>query len=305
MRSPNTLRVFGTAFGLCLTVALGVLPGQAQAQSAAGGAAAAGAPNLRVQKSCNDAPNLGLNMVTCRVDVDNQLGTANSAGPSSIVDRPASSNPGVTFAGVAQGSTFQCSTPAGGLPANINCSFPSGLTFGNQSGNGGPAFLNFVVPPGATLRNCASATQGPGARPDSNPANNTNICTSFTRPPGGGGRPVVTKSCTPGANQSLTCTITVTNNGTGAIPSGTQVVETLSGAPAGTGFTGAAGLACPPATIYAQPINCTTTSPIAGNGGTATFTFAFRAAAHSRFRNCAALRTAAGLVEGCTAITMP
>jgi hypothetical protein len=252
-----------------------------------------------VQKSCIDAPQLGANMVTCRVDVDNMLGTANSGGPTTIVDHPLSSPAGATFAGRDPSSTFQCSTPAGGLPSAINCSFPSGLTFGNQSGNGGPVFLNFVVPPGVTLSNCATAaqTQNAGTRPDSNQANNTNICTRFTRP----GVVNVTKSCTPGANHSTTCTVTVTNHTAAAIPTGTPVADTPSGAPAGLVYVGTGGnLTCPAAGPNNNvPVQCTTTSPIAANGGTATFIFAFHTAGAARFRNCAAIRSAP-IAQGCT-----
>jgi hypothetical protein len=306
MNEPTRARVFGAALTLCLTAAFAMVAG-AQAQPAA--AIPPGpAPNLRVQKSCTDAPNLGLNVVQCLVDVDNFLGTANANGPINVVDNPTSSPAGATFAGMGPYSSFQCSTPAGGLPTAINCSFPTSFTFGNQPGYGAPAILKFVVPPGTTLRNCATATQTQNAatRPDSNAANNTNICVSFTRGPGPtGGSVTVTKSCTPGANHSFTCAVTVTNHTATAIPAGTQVSETLTGAPAGTTELGHSNLTCPFPTTYTAPLACTTVSPIAPNGGTATFNFAFRTPAAARIRNCAAIRAAIGPVQGCTDINVP
>jgi hypothetical protein len=94
------------------------------------------------------------------------------------------STPGITFSGPRPGSTFLCSTPAGPLPASFTCGGPLALTTGNNPGHGGPLMVGFVVPPGRTLRNCVTVSQGAGPNPDVNRRNDTNICASFTRPVG-------------------------------------------------------------------------------------------------------------------------
>lgn len=285
------------AVGLALGFVAGT-PMPASAQS--------GAPDLRVQKSCTDAPNLGTNAVSCRVDVDNMLGTAASTGPTLVVDRPVSVPPGATYVGVGQGSTFQCSTPPGGLPAAINCSFHDGLTAGNSSGNGGPVFLTFIVPPGTTLRNCADASQTvtPGTHPDSNTANNTNICTSYTR----AGAVTVTKVCTVNSQGIFDCAITITNNTGHVLPAGVQVQDTLTGNTTGIDVMGWSNLGgCGAVGHYNGPLNCHTAVPVpTGNPHVLVTHIAFRLPPHRSVQNCVRVQNPTfPVVQACTTMTRP
>jgi len=245
--------------------------------------------DIQVQKSCNLYPANGPTAIRCRIDVSN-IGTVASIAPLTIVDTPGGPA-GTTYLG-SPTSTFPCSNPPGPMPATLNCGanmslMPGAPMAGSSSGS---TFVDFRLPPtGGAFRNCAraSSAQNPTTPGDVNPANNQS-CVSITVPPVVTGPPdiSVTKACTKGANRSVTCTITITNNGTTA--SGPlSLTDTLSNVLPVTRYTGAggtAGASCSAAqNPYAAPVTCT--MPAIPGGQTRTVLLAFTVTGNGVFAN--------------------
>ncbi len=102
------------------------------------------------------------------------------------------------------------------------------------------------------------------------------------------------KSCTVGANQSVTCTITIHNIGNVPSVAPMTVVDTVNAPPPGTQLTGAGGtlpVSCPGAGPYAGPIPCQANTSLAP-GQFGTVIIAFRLPSGGTFNNCATVSQA-------------
>ncbi|MDO8379349.1 MAG: hypothetical protein Q7T09_10175 [Phenylobacterium sp.] len=250
-------------------------------------AQAAPGVDIKVQKSCTLYPANGPTAIVCRIDVLN-IGSMASVAPLTIVDQvggPA----GTTYTG-SPASTFPCSTAPGALPAQLNCGANLSLAPNANAGAGGSSgstFVYFKLPPtGGTFKNCATAKSAlnPTTPGDVDPSNNTS-CASITVPPVGGGAPdlSVVKTCTKGANSSVTCKITIKNNGASA--SGPlSLIDTLSPVLSGTTYTGASGnVSCGGAGPYTAPVSCT--APPLGGGQTLVVYLSFKVLGKGTFQN--------------------
>jgi hypothetical protein len=246
----------------------------------------AGAPDIKVSKSCALDPAHGPTAVYCVINVVN-IGNANSISPITLTDSPA--GPAGTIFTSASGS-FGCSTPTGALPATIHCGAPYSLTTGNNPGASGSDFLYFKLPPsGGTLSNCATATQGAGNPADPNAANNTHICTTVTVPPQLHPDLSVTKTCAINGPQSVLCTVTVTNIGTAASVNPMHLADVVSGAPSNGQYVGAGGtlpISCSPGAGPILPISCNANTSLTP-GQSKNALFAFHLPTGGTFTNCA------------------
>lgn len=276
---------------------LAVIAGSAlvAAMAAAAPSAAQNSPgvDIQVQKSCDLYPANGPTAIRCRIDVGN-IGAAASVAPLSIVDTP-TGPAGTTYLG-SSNSSFPCTTPTGALPGAINCGANLSLSPGAPmtGGSSGSTFIDFALPrSGGTFRNCARATgaQNPAIPGEANLRNNQS-CVSITVPPAVLAAPdlSVGKTCTKGANRSLTCTITIRNNGS-TISGPITVTDTLMGPLPGTSYTGAGGsngVTCGAAqNPYATPISCTL-PPIPG-GQDRTVLLSFTVPRNGNFSNAVAV----------------
>ena len=272
-------------------------------------AEAAPGPDLKVTTGCQLDPTNGPTAISCVINVSN-IGNIPSVSPVTIIDNP-SGPAGTTF--TSHSGTFGCTTPTGPLPSAINCGAP--LVIGpTQSGS---TFLYFKLPPqGGTFTNCATATQGQNAAtlPDPDPTNNTKICTSINVKGNDTKTPPdlsLTKSCTKGANSSLTCTITVKNNGAIPTVAPLTIVDTISPVLQVTTLTGASGnVSCPGAGPVTQPITCSA-QPIAA-GGTMVMLLSFKVTGKGTFSQCAKVQQGGPVAEAnlannssCVKVTMP
>lgn len=272
---------------------LAVIAGSAfvAAMAAAAPTSAQNAPgvDIQVQKSCILYPANGPTAIRCRIDVGN-IGTVASTAPLTIVDTP-TGPAGTTYLGSAN-SSFPCTTPTGALPATINCGanlslMPGAPMAGSSSGS---TFIDFRLPnTGGTFRNCARASgaQSPGTPGEANLQNNQS-CVAITVPPAVLPAPDLsaTKLCTKGVARSVTCTITIRNNGT-TISGPITVTDTLMGPLPGIRYTGAggsSGVTCGAAqNPYVTPITCTL-PPIPG-GQNRTVILSFWVPSNGSFSN--------------------
>lgn len=267
----------------------------AMALAAPMAAQAAPGVDIKVQKSCNLYPANGPTAIVCRIDVLN-IGSVASVAPLTIVDQvggPA----GTTYTG-SPASTFPCSTATGALPAQLNCGANLSLAPGANAGTGGSSgstFVYFKLPPsGGTFKNCATAkgAQNAATAGDVDPSNNQS-CASITVPGSGAPDLSVVKACTKGANRSVTCTITIKNNGaTASAP--LSLIDTVSPVLPGTTYTGASGnVSCGGAGPYTAPVSCT--APPLGAGQTLVVYLSFKVMGNGTFQNNAKV-TQSGVV---------
>lgn len=288
------------------------------AMAAAAPSAAQNSPgvDIQVQKSCVLYPANGPTAVRCRIDVAN-IGAVASPAPLTIVDTP-TGPAGTTYLG-ATNSSFPCTTPTGALPATINCGAGLSLMPGAPmaGGSSGATFIDFVLPNSdGAFRNCARASgaQNPGAPGEANLQNNQS-CTVITVPPVVLPAPDIsaTKACTKGANRSVTCTITIRNNGS-TISGPITVTDTLMGPLPGTSYTGAGGsngVTCGPSqNPYSTPISCSL-PPIPG-GQIRTVLLSFTVPSNGTFSNVVSVNQGGTALEAnvinngaITQVTMP
>jgi hypothetical protein len=126
-----------------------------------------------------------------------------------------------------------------------------------------------------------------------------------------------TKSCTLGANQTVTCTITIHNGGNVPSAAPLHVTDTVSTPPAGTLYTGAGGslpFGCSAAGPYTTPVQCNANTSLAP-GATGTLLVAFKLPQGGVLYNCATVsqgQNPATLPDpnlnnntGCTKIQVP
>jgi len=230
--------------------------------------AAPTAPDLSVTKVC--AVN-GPQSVLCTVTVTNN-GSAPSVSPITLTDILTGAPTDALYTGAGGTLPISCSPGAGPITP-IACIANTTLAPGESQ----YALFSFSLPQGGTFTNCATVLQGNVAtQPESNNANNTNICTTITVPP-----PVtaaapdlsITKTSM-ASYQGITYTITVTNNGTVPTANPVVVTDTVVVAPANSVFNfNGYGTAC--SVAGANTATCTSASPLAANGGTVTFSFGF------------------------------
>jgi uncharacterized repeat protein (TIGR01451 family) len=172
------------------------------------------------------------NTVTYTITVTNN-GTVPATGPIVVQDSLPSAPAGVQFAGAS-------GTCSGGLAGPIVCTSSSALAAGGQLA----ITVALTVPAsGGTVTNCASVTQGlvAGTPAETNVANNracaTNTVTATVSPPPDLS---ITKVGVVSGN-TVTYTITVTNNGTVPTPGSIVMQDSLPLVPAGLQFSSTGG----------------------------------------------------------------
>lgn len=155
-------------------------------------------PDLGVKKTCQVFTNSGQPpAATCTVTVTNFNSTVPAVLPITLKDTITGPNPAML---TGAGGTLN---PSGPGPANVNGVL---TTFtGNTplaGGTSGTMLISYNFPSGGgTYTNCATVSQ---AQPDPIPANNTNVCTTFTVP-----SPASTACANP-TQSTLGCRFTVT-----------------------------------------------------------------------------------------------
>lgn len=145
----------------CGAVILGLVAAAVSAQPPA--------PDLRVEKSCRvDGPQ----SVLCTVTITN-IGARATSSTINLTDTP-TAPAGATFTGSSGNAS--CS-PGAGPVLPITCTNIQSL----QPGASVDVLFGFRAGPGGTFSNCATASQPRNAAtvPDSDPSNNTNICTKL------------------------------------------------------------------------------------------------------------------------------
>ncbi len=220
------------------------------------------------------------NTVTYTITVTNN-GTVPATGPIVIQDSLPSAPAGVQFAGTS-------GTCSGGLAGPIVCTSSSALAAGGQLA----VTVALTVPAsGGTVTNCASVTQGSnaGTTGESNLANNRACATNTVPPPVTSPDMSITKVGVVSGN-TVTYTITATNNGTVSAPGPIVMQDSLPSAPAGVQFSGALGSSGTCTGVGAGPIVCTSSSALAA-GAQLTYTVTLTApASGGTVTNCASVK---------------
>jgi len=242
--------------------------------------------DLSVTKVCEIN---GAQSILCTVTVTN-IGATASSSPISLTDLVTGSSP-VNLTG--GGGTLPISCTPGAQQINgvpINCTANTSLA----PGASGTALFSFTMPEGGQFQNCATATaaQNAASAPDSNSANNTNICTTITLPPltvDNNPDLSLAKSCELIGGQSILCTVTVSNIGTGPSISPLSLTDVITGSSA-VQYTGAGGtlpFSCTPGAqqINSTPINCSANVTLAA-GASGTALFSFNMPEGGEFLNC-------------------
>ena len=198
------------------------------------------------------------NTVTYTITATNN-GTVPAPGPIVMQDSLPSAPAGVLFSG-ATGSSGTCSGVGAGP---VVCTSGTGLAAGGQL----TYTITLTVPAGGgTVTNCASVTQGStaGTSGESNLANNrgcaTNTIVAVVAPDLS-----ITKVGVVSGN-TVTYTITATNNGTVPAPGPIVMLDTLPSAPAGVLFSGATGSSGTCSGVGAGPIVCSSSAALAAGG---------------------------------------
>jgi uncharacterized repeat protein (TIGR01451 family) len=211
------------------------------------------------------------NTVTYTITATNN-GTVPAPGPIVMQDSLPSAPAGVLFSG-ATGSSSTCSGVGAGP---IVCTSGTALAAGGQltytitltvpgGGAGGPG--------GGTVTNCASVTQGGNVgTPGETDLTNNRACATNVVPPTASLAPdlSITKVGVVSGN-TVTYTITATNNGTVPAPGPIVMQDSLPSAPAGVLFSGATGSSSTCSGVGAGPIVCTSGTALAA-GGQLTYT---------------------------------
>lgn len=270
----------GGAFKNCVQVSQGQAPGTPPESSLTNNSACTSitvppasvpVPDIKVDKACKYHVQGGLPQMMCQITVVN-LGPGPTTTPVTVTDNPTA--PAGTTYGGSTGS-ISCSTPAGPLPAAIQCSIPAPLAANQPK----VAVLRFTLPPaGGLFRNCVNGTQGqtPGSPPEADMANNSK-CVSVNVPPTQQAPDLaVKKSCVKDPKAGLVCTIVITNTST-TTASGAPITLTDTITSGGTVLFTASNISSCPATglPYTQPIVCTLPSSIAA-GQVTTVLHSFR-----------------------------
>ena len=226
-----------------------------------------------VPPTASPAPDLSItkvgvvsgNTVTYTITATNN-GTVPAPGPIVMLDTLPSAPAGVLFSG-ATGSSGTCSGVGAGP---IVCSSSAALAAGGQLSY----TITLTVPAsGGTVTNCASVTRGvDAATPLETNLTNNRACATNIVPPTASPAPdlSITKVGVVSGN-TVTYTITATNNGTASAPGPIVMLDTLPSAPAGVLFSGATASSGTCSGVGAGPIVCTSGTALAA-GGQLTYT---------------------------------
>jgi uncharacterized repeat protein (TIGR01451 family) len=235
------------------------------------------APDLSIAK----AGVVSGNTVTYTITVTNN-GTVSASVPIVMQDTLPTAPAGVLFSG-ATGSSSTCS----GLGAGpIVCTSNTALAAGGQL----TYIITLTVPAsGGTVTNCASVTQGSttGTSGETNLANNRGCAANTIVTPVAPDLSITKVGVVSG--NTVTYTITATNNGTVAAPGPIVMQDSLPLAPSGVLFSAATGSSSTCSGVGTGPIVCTSTTALAA-GGQLTYTITLTVpASGGTVTNCASV----------------